>query len=230
MPLTVTLAGLEAAIRNRVEIRDATALPALINAAIAQLYRLVASANPEWFLSAVPASINVVAGTASYAFGVDAYSVHGVDVLDGDQWRNVSRAPWAMRNAMPERGSPTMVCYRLSGARIVLMPTPDWSRTAGLRLWYTPLPPVLTNITPGTTDVWDTFAGWDEWIINKVAMMYTAKEESDVTPWAAQLGELTRDIISQVSDRDQGEPDRIRNVRFERASLALEDLADAWRP
>lgn len=227
--MTISLSGLEAAIRNRVEIRDATSLPALINASIAQLYRLVANANAEWFLSPTPAYVGVVAGTQSYAFGVDAFAVNGVDVLDDSTWISMPRARWGARNAAPPTSTPSSAAYRLVGSRIFILPTPGWTQAAGLRLWYTPLPPVLTNVTPGTTDIWDTFAGWDEWVINKVALMYTSKEESDVTPWAAQLGELTRDILSQVSDRDMGEPDRIRNVRFERRYALAEDDFDAWR-
>jgi hypothetical protein len=228
MALTVTLANLRTRIRNRGEwldtyISDAEIL-AMVNASIAQLHNIITGLDPDYFLSSDDS--NVVSGTATYALATDCFKPKGVDLLDSNnEWLNVLRFNWAERNQLQSgAGERLWTRYRIEGSNIRLMPTPGWSETNGLRLWYIPTPTVLS----ADSDTYDGISGFDEWVVLNCCVMCAAKEGSDTSVFMAQKKEVERLVRSAAAIRDIGEPDMVRDVYGEHSSAGIHP--DYMRP
>jgi hypothetical protein len=210
MALTVTLANLRTRIRNRGEwldtyISDAEIL-AMVNASIAQLHNIITGLDPDYFLSSDDS--NVVSGTATYALATDCFKPKGVD----------------LNQLQSGAGERLWTRYRIEGSNIRLMPTPGWSETNGLRLWYIPTPTVLS----ADSDTYDGISGFDEWVVLNCCVMCAAKEGSDTSVFMAQKKEVERLVRSAAAIRDIGEPDMVRDVYGEHSSAGIHP--DYMRP
>lgn len=219
MALNITLAELLDRIRQRGEIRsnyvsDATMYD-WINSGIAELHRGIVNINPDFYM-ADPSTVAVSSGTSTYSLPADFYMGRGADVqLEDSTWINMRKFNWGERNNLPysttERRWTT---YRFTDADFRLTPEPAWS--GNCRIWYVYTPPVLDNSDPGTSDVWDTIAGFDEHVILNCLVKYAGLAEDDPTVYASSLGKVEKQIYRCVQHRDIGEPDRIRDIRRER--------------
>ena len=216
MAMTITLANLLTKVRNRVEIYadyvpDAE-LTTMVNDSVAELYRQIVRVNPEWYMSTTASSINVVSGTSQYSLPSDFFMALGVDVKDtNSNWLNLRPFTWGERNMLQDTQVDRIwTRYRIVGEKLILVPTPSWTATAGIRLWYVPTPPVLS----GSVSL-DTFAGFDEWVVNDVGVKFCAKEESDPTIFAAERDRAWAWIEGIINKRDAAEPDRVRDVLLE---------------
>lgn len=93
-------------------------------------------------------------------------------------------------------------------------PTPSWTETAGVRLLYTPTPPRLTY----DSDTLDDIANWSDWVVYDVIIkLVGGKEEGDASQFERLLAKLNDRINEMATNRDVGEPDRIRDVDEENA-------------
>jgi len=71
-----------------------------------------------------------------------------------------------------------------------------------LRIWYVPRPNQLIN----DTDTLDAVAGWEEYIIADVCIKMLAKEESDVSIFAAQKMAMLKRVEDEAEDRNLADP------------------------
>lgn len=210
MARTVTLTALTSRIRERGEfasgyISDAV-LKDWINESIAELYDLICSVSKDYYLSSQ--TVTVSSGTNSYDLATAFYKCIGVDIIDGSgQTRNMQRYNFSERNQYQNSGSDkTVTRYRVQGSKLYLEPTPTYS--GSITVWYVPVPTLLS----ATTDTLDGILGWDEYVVLDVLMKCAAKEESDVSVFAAQKEAVKKRILNMASERDVGEAPRVRDV------------------
>lgn len=83
-----------------------------------------------------------------------------------------------------------------------------------MRVFYIPR---FTALVAGA-DLVDGVNGWEDWIIAKACMMVAAKEETDITVFAARLADLKIRLDSEIENRDAGNSSTIvdksgRNAR-----------------
>jgi len=180
-----------------------------INGSIAELYRLIAHTNPDFYVTS--SDIAVRSGTSEYSLPSDFWFGFGVDVqLEDSTWANMRPFRWGDRNQLPHATDRRAARYQFNGSQIRFRPSVSWTST--VRVWYVPTPPQMAT----GTDTWDTLAGFDEFVILSVAVKYCAKTEQDPSTFAAQLGALKNEIIGQVQTRDRAEPYYVRDVYRER--------------
>jgi hypothetical protein len=85
---------------------------------------------------------------------------------------------------------------------------------------YIPAPPVLTDVTPGTSDQWDGFAGFEELAVVWCVIAIKNQQEEDVQAEILESKALIADIHNSASTRDDAEPPRVRDVSAELAGEA----------
>ncbi len=99
----------------------------------------------------------------------------------------------------------SVVRYRLRRNKLSFVPKDK--APGNYQLWYIPRATELVN----DSDSFDGINGWEEYIIVDVAIKVLQKEESDVTVFALQKGELTK-RIEAMAERDNGSPEKITDV------------------
>ena len=101
----------------------------------------------------------------------------------------------------------TNLRYRLNGNNLMLVPITVSGQT--LRIWYVPRPNQLKR----TTDTVDAIAGWEEYIVADVCIKMLAKEESDVSVFAAQKLALLKRIEEAAENRNIADPSCISDSK-----------------
>lgn len=102
----------------------------------------------------------------------------------------------------------TNLRYRLNGNNLMLVPQTQGGQT--IRMWYAPRPSQLLN----PTDIVDGVAGWEEYLIADVCIKMLAKEESDVSVFAAQKAEMNKRIDEMAKNRNLGEPQTVSDSKY----------------
>lgn len=193
-----------------------------LNEGISELYDLILeSAGQEWFLKT--STVNVVAGTQTYALASDMYVLKGMDLDTGGgsvplrpymfDERHVGNTPgWQSARGWVY----DLVRYRVYGdhdaatgvytPRVRFTPEPTGSHT--VTVWYVPHAPVLD----ADTDVWDGFNGWEEYAVVFAAIRMMEKEESDASHLHVRLERLRQRIQSLSGARDQGMPEHVQDL------------------
>lgn len=98
--------------------------------------------------------------------------------------------------------------YRMMGDNIEFIPTPSGNQQ--IRLWYIPRLPQLLKDTDLTTN---GISGWLQYVIARAAKYALDKEESDTSTLVNELGFLKQRIEESASNRDDGQPDRVTDIR-----------------
>lgn len=202
----------------------------MANASLQQLYeKLIEAYGADYFVQA-SADITTTGATDTYALPTDFFKLLGVDLrvwpsgTANTGWLTVWKFNFAERNNYSLRGAagwrgPPMR-YRLRGSNIVFMPVPAGGQT--LRLWYAPVFTPLVN----DSDTFDGVNGWEEWVVNDVAMKALVKDESDVSGVMA-LQQVQNDRLQTIIDsRDVGAPETTADVY--RGSLYGLGMGDGW--
>jgi hypothetical protein len=101
----------------------------------------------------------------------------------------------------------TNLRYRLSGDNLMLVPQTQGGQT--VRIWYVPRPSQLVLLT----DIVDGIAGWEEYIVADVCIKMLAKEESDVSVFAAYKAELNKRIDEMSKNRILAEPQTVSDSK-----------------
>lgn len=191
MSLSVTLSSLIASVREQADMVNSTFvtdswLTERINAHYAALYDILVSKGEDYY--ATPVSFAVDGTTESYALPSTFYKLMGVDyTLNGQRW--------PMKKFMfneRHRYNPTST----------LLPAQT------LTLWVTP--PITKLVA--TSDTLDGVNGWEDYIIYSAAIDALQKEESDTTDTERRLQAVKSRIEAMSSDRDQGSPERVKDV------------------
>jgi len=223
MARTQTQTQLRQRVRELGELREAyvtnTNLDRELNQSYLELFdKLVSAGSDDYFESTN--NISVVADTASYALPTDYYKTIGVDVkLSNGNYVNISRYNKAQRNkySIYRIGavSREWAMYRIRGDNMIIVPTPNWTETAGIRHLYVAIPTLFTEgVNEATADAatLDGIAGWEDWLVYDCLIKFIGgKEEGDATQWEKMLAKLDQ-RIDDMKERDRYEPETIRDV------------------
>lgn len=185
---------------------------AMTNASLQQLYeKLIEAYGSDYFVQ-TPSSITTDGQNDAYALPADFFKLLGVDLQLNVQaaagslgWVTIWRFNFAERNRFTLPNILTIwgrtnLSYRLRGQKIWFEPLPSGGQS--LRLWYAPVFTPLVN----DADTFDGVNGWEEWVVNDVAMKALVKEESDVSGVMALQGVQNDRLSSIIENRDAGAP------------------------
>jgi len=112
----------------------------------------------------------------------------------------------------------TNLRYRLWGSNLQIVPIASAGQT--IRIWYSPRPDQLIS----DTQIVDGFADYEELIIADVCIKALAKQEQDVSVFAAQKALMIKEIEEAAANRDVGLPETVSDAR--RTNFAWGDPQD----
>lgn len=151
-----------------------------------------------------------------YPLPDDFYKLLGVDVAlnngDPNSWVTLKEFNFIQRNLYNFPNVYTMygitnLRYRLMGDNLEIVPVPSGGQT--IQIWYAPRVSQLIN----PTDIVDGVSGWEEYIVADMCIKMLAKEESDISIYAAQKQMLLKRIEEAAENRDIGEPQTVSDSR-----------------
>lgn len=169
----------------------------------------------DYFL-ALPYTYLTGANTQFYPLPVDFKALLGVEVAlnqgDPNSWISLRQFQFAQRNLWSYPNSYTYygvtnLRYRLMGNNLMIVPAQQGGMT--IRIWYVPRPNQLIN----DTDTLDAIAGFEEYIVVDCCIKALAKEESDVSIFAAQKMALLKRIEEEAENRNIAEPQKVTDIR-----------------
>ena len=174
---SISLSTIRSRLRARGEVDEAYASNSILNDWIQEsyheLYDLLVINNPTHNVSSSTA--NVTSGTNNYAMASDFYRLRGVEILGSDSnWITTYSYPWGARNQSQSAGtvSRRSVRHHLMGTTLYLSPTPNWTTTNGLRVWYTPVAASLAN----DNSTLDFVNGWESYVVADCLAMYADRK------------------------------------------------------
>lgn len=178
----------------------------LVNASASQLWDRLVEAYGSDFEVATPYSITTDGTTDRYALPTDFYRLLGVDLqINGNSYITLWKFSFADRNRYTLPNIQTLwgrtnVKYRLVGGNIMFIPLP--AANTVLRLWYAP------RFTPlaSDSDTFDGINGWEEWVVNDVAIKAKVKEESPVDDLMKLQASQEERLSHVMENRDAGAP------------------------
>ena len=186
---------------------------------VAQLYDLLVSSDSDRYV--VEDTVTTTSSAQppwTVLLPTNFYILRGVDLVRGQQ-----RYPLDTY-ALQERGAGTTVDgwpyfdrtslrYRVANNALDgTLAALHFDRNPGnstLVVYYVPNPPRLEE----DSSELDGFAGWEEWVVYKVAINILAKEESDTSTLERQCMELEQRIKRMSAMRDAGAASRVADVR-----------------
>jgi hypothetical protein len=212
MSRTVTLTQLISDVRARgdlLAVRHSDAeITRNLNQSLQELYDIIAENCPDYYLAS--SSISVTAGGDTYSLPATFYKVVGVDVTDGGYQRMLRRYTFPERHQFQDSGTDKVTTrYRIMGSNIKFRPVPTWSGT--VTLWYIPR---FVDLVSGSDD-FNGVAGWEEYVIVDCVIKAKMKDEEDVRDWMTTKAILHQRILSECAERDNTEPDRVRDAESE---------------
>lgn len=218
MARTFTLPSIRAQARARADMQSTSAtlfipdaeLNTYINQSYCELYDLlVSSGGMEYYMS--QATIPTLGNIDTYDLPNDFYRLLGVDaVLTANQAVTLQPFNFNERNLYRSVysggwGIDYNLRYRIvQDLKIKFIPIP--LNQINIVIWYIPACPVL-----GETDLADGVDGFEELLVNDVAIKMLLKEESDVGPLMARKAELVARISAMAPNRDGSAAERVRD-------------------
>jgi hypothetical protein len=191
---------------------------AMVNASCQQLYEKLVEAYGSDYEVAASFNITTDGQNDNYALPTDFFKLLGVDLQYSPAganttsgWISIGRFNFADRNryTLPNvqlLWGRTNLKYRLRGGNIWFIPLPMGGQTC--RIWYAPRFTPLVN----ASDSFDGINGWEEWVVNDVAMKVLVKEESDISGIEA-LQQVQNDrLLTIIDNRDAGSPSKAVDV------------------
>lgn len=182
----------------------------LINASCQNLWDKLIEAYGEDYEVATAFSVTTDGANDHFALATDFYRLLGVDLLVSGTgassiWVSLKRFNFSDRNRYNAasfilRLGQTNLRYRISGNNVWFAPFPPSGTVT--RIWYAPRFTPLVN----DGDSFDGFNGWEEWIVNDVALKILSKEESDMSGVQALQSVQNDRLASIMQNRDAGSP------------------------
>ena len=111
--------------------------------------------------------------------------------------------------------------YRLNGNNLMIVPQTQGGQT--IRIWYAPRPNQLLK----QTDLVDGISGWEEYVVADVCIKMLAKEESDVSVFAAYLAQEDKRLDEMAKNRNLGEPQTVSDSKYRNFGWG-EDNGNGW--
>lgn len=178
-----------------------------INAALGELYELIAATNEGYFDTA--ATTTTVAGNANVTLPSDFLHLRGVDLQVGGTWIELRQIGIQERNMYQNAGGQPLA-YRVSAdvqsgtsqrGGLVLYPTP--STTYTLRFVYEPSRVVLSS----DSDTIEDFNGWSDYIVTAALLRCDEREQRPLGDRLAKLDMVKRRVIAAATRRRAAEPE-----------------------
>lgn len=230
----VTLAQLRTRAFQRVDMVNSTFATTaeanqLVNTAGARLHDLLVTSYEDYFqlvktfsLTAnkeaydLVADLNLVDANGNPSF----YKVIDIFVTTGSG-ANLSRQKLRRfnTNELSRINNPLLVptampwpvlYYRLVGSKLYFEPIATSTAGYSIELWYAPQ--FVQLVADADTLDYGVVFGWDEFIVNDVAINLRLKEESDVSALMARQAEFERKVAAGAQNRDSAEPSRVVDV------------------
>ncbi len=161
-------------------------------------------------------TIDEATGAQTFPLPDDFYKLMRVEVAlnpsDPNSWitlkkfESIQANLWNYPNVYTFYGI-TNLRYRLWGSNLQIVPIATAGQT--IRIWYSPRPSQLLN----DTDIVDGLADYEELIVCDAAIKALAKQESDVTVFAAQKVAMIKQIEEAAENRDVGLAERVSDSR-----------------
>lgn len=243
MPGSRTLAQLVTQVRRRADMENTTfvtdsEIEQYIHDSYGELYDLIIeSAGEEHFITST--TFSTIADTASYALSdqlgqegpfevpplaLEIYKTLGVDVLFNGEWLSLAPHRLGERNIRGDVGWAAIddVVYRVYTnlsenplRQIEFSPTP--TSVYSVRFRYIPIPSDLSGDgTSGGDQTFQSFTGWDEFIVCDAAAKCLEKEESDSRHLLARKMAAGERIRWHATTMNQESGGKVRNVDAER--------------
>lgn len=215
MANTTTLAQLRTRARERSDQENSTfvsssELLSYINASYQELYDILVGKFEDYYT--IKTTVVIASGSSTIPLPSDFYKLRGIDFkLDTNTFVSVGKFNFIERNVLNRsiirRGAGFRETqYRVIGNSIQI--EPEDSADGVYRLWYTPLPTLLS----AETDTIDGIQGWEEYVIIDVAIKMMAKEESSTTHLEREKAAMLKRIESMAANRDSGQPESISDT------------------
>lgn len=183
----------------------------MVNASCQQLYEKMVEAYGSDYWVQSPFAITTDGVNDKYSLPTDFFKHLGTDLQLSSSgnassgWISIWRFNFADRNryTLPNVQSlygRTNLKYKLLGGNIWFIPQP--MAAISIRIWYAPrFTPLLSG-----SDSFDGINGWEEWVVNDVAMKALVKEESDISGVQALQATQEERLSHVVENRDAGSP------------------------
>jgi hypothetical protein len=225
----VTLSDLREDVRTRYDLPAYStttyvtedAVTRMINQSAQAFYAmLIACFGDDYFTTT--ASTTTTASVASTTLPTDAHKVLRVVWLKAaDEAVTLHRATVddyakAFETAEAWNYAPR---YRVHGSSLKWYPVP--SAVYNIRIIYVALPEDLDT----AEDTMEAGPGWDEWIVLDVCRKIAEREDQDASRWIALRADVEARIKAQAPERDESEPEAIRDTWCEYGPHGL----SAWQ-
>jgi hypothetical protein len=223
MALTRTLAELRTAAKARCDMENSSFVAdsewlRFINLGYAELYdKLVRARGFDYY--GKTGTVNTVAGTATVALpSSDFYKLWGVSASINGTDVPLRRMGIAQRDDLSSATSATWSSYSppwymIRGANMLFRPVPTAIYT--ITFWYVPHITALSS----DSDTVDGINGWEEYIEISAAIQAVIKEEGDPAALLYERARMDARIEVMASDRDEGTPIKVQDVRPRRRFL-----------
>lgn len=195
-----------------------------INASIQALYGLlIQKYGSDYFTKLPPSTITADGVNDYFALPVDFLKLVGIHMqlwnapngfvtLRQFMMSEINR--YTVPYAQPFSGVP-IPQYRLLSSQQVSTGAP----TPGDQIWFIPRPTsgivfrvfYVPRVAPlvNSTDTWDGFNGWTEWVIYDAAIKALIKEETDISPYVQERALVEQRIEAEAANRNVADPQRV---------------------
>lgn len=143
----------------------------------------------------------------SYTLPATFYRVAGLDAqIDSNRWSALPRFMFQERNRRSVDTS--FPFWRIIGTTLMFDP-PNATPTP-LRLWYI----AELNVAAATTDVVQTFGGWDEYLVMDMASQMLLKEERDSSAVDGRFAQAMRRIQTACRELSVHDVEHVSKTEF----------------
>ncbi len=211
MPLLVTMRTAVLAEADSTGVVDSATVDSILNECLADLYDLLVASFEEYFV--VPTgTLLISSGSSSVPLPVDFLKAKGVeDLAYATHPRDLPRFNWGDRNRRGMRKS-----YAIIGTNLEIRPA-DVAPGA-YRLFYVPH---YVNLSADDDD-FTVPNNWHQLAVLNAAARVKELQQQDGSSLTARAERIRQRIEGAAKGRDQGEPQKVRDVRGRRHLRQLE--------
>lgn len=192
-------------------------LTSMVSQSYKELYDKIITAYGDDYYVAVPYSYTTGQNEQLYPLPSDFYKLLLAEVAlnpqDPNSYVTLRQFNFIQKNLFNYPNVYTMygitnLRYRLNGNNLMIVPQTQGGQT--IRIWYAPRPSQLLS----NTDIVDGVSGWEEYIVADVCIKMLAKEESDVSVFAAQKAGMNKRLDEMAKNRNLGEPQTVSDAKI----------------
>lgn len=192
-------------------------MTSMISQSYKELYDKIVTAYGDDYYVATPYTYTTGQNQQLYPLPSDFYKLLLAEVAlnpqDPNSYVTLKQFNFIQKNLFNYPNQYTMygitnLRYRLNGNNLMIVPQTQGGQT--IRIWYAPRPNQLIL----QTDTVDGISGWEEYIVADVCIKMMAKEESDVSVFAGQKGEMNKRLDEMAKNRNLGEPQTVSDSKY----------------